>query len=414
MKSIIEHLRGKHPLVEDEVKMTMRGMVEILVVDSKTGEVVERRAPQKNLILNQGMDDFASQYLCDLFLYCVAGSGTTPTSVDSGTTTAARAGTTVTLSGGSFLFTNTATDAGKMLKWDSGEEARIVTVTSTTVCEVATSGTIAAGEFISYNTNQTGLTTELKRTQTYLTGAGNCDTTINAGAGTVAFKRTYDFSAEVGSVTYNEIGFSRVATVSNNLFSRILLSSGVALVSSQQLRVVYTLTVSFSPFTSTAVGASPITGWAGATGDKQIQYPNMAYVDTDGTTQKVSGFPHGAKAFEPSQVGSDVTAWLCTNTTACNSFGSNGPDRSSGALQSSASTNGSYTSLSFTRTKSAVFTVSQGNGTTWRTIVFGGILTNANVFTRQAYVYLMGSNQTKDSSHTLTLNLAITWGRTLA
>lgn len=402
-------------MVNQEIKMAMKGMVEIMVVDSRTGEVVERRKPQKNLILNQGMDDFASQYLCDLFLYCVAGSGTTPTSVDSGTTTAARAGTTVTLAGGSFLFTNTATDAGKMLKWDSGEEARIVTITDTTHAEVATSGTIAAGEFISYNTNQTGLTTELKRTNTYLTGAGNSDTTINAGAGTIAFKRTYDFTAEVGAVTYNEIGFSRVATVSNNLFSRILLSSGVALVSSQQLRVVYTLTVAFSPFSSTAIGASPITGWAGATGNAQVQYPNMAYIDTStGATEKVSGFVHAAKAFEPSQVGSGVTAWLCTDTTAFNSFGSNGPDRSSGALQSGSSTNGSYTSLSFTRTKSCVFTTSDGNGTTWRTIIFGGIPSNPNSFARQGYVYIMGSNQTKDNVHTLTLNLVLTWGRTLA
>lgn len=398
--------------VQVSVGMGMEGVVQCLVVDSKTGQVVREYAPQKNLILNQGMDEFATNNLCNLFLRCAAGTGTTPTADDSGTTVAVQATTTVTISGGSFTFTNTATDAGKMIKWDSGEEARIVTITDATHAVVANSATVGSGQFTVYRTNQTGLTTEVKRTSTYLTGAGNCETTVNAGAGSASHKRTYDFTAEVGSVTYNELGFSSNASAGANLFSRILLGAGVSLVASQQLRVVYTLTMTFTPFTPQTVAVSPITGIAGATGVQQCGYPATTGIltSTGATDQNIPNGASSASAseeLEPSRVTQGTT--LSTLTNAIQTFGSTGTSRT-GSIGTAGTLN-SYTSLSFTRTKVFVFSTSQGNGTTWRSFVMG----NSDGYTvTQGLIYLLDSNMTKDNTHTLTLNLVLTWGRTLA
>jgi hypothetical protein len=403
----------KPDIIRTGVAMGMEGVVQCKIVDSKTGQVVKEFPPQKNLILNQGMDELATNNLCNLFLRCAAGSGTTPTADDSGTTTAAQSGTTVTLSGGSFVFTNTATDAGKMIKWDSTEEARIVTVTDPTHAEVANSATVSAGQFTVYRTNQTGLTTELKRTGTYLAGAGNCETSVNAGAGSASHKRTYDFTAEVGSVTYNELGFSSNASAGANLFSRILLGAGVSLVASQQLRVVYTLTMTFTPFTSQTVGTSPITGIAGATGAQQCGYPaTTAILTSSGATDQSipagSTAPSASEELEPSRV--TQTMALSTVSTAFQTFGSTGVARN-GSLSGAGAFVGSYTALSFTRTKAWVFSTSQGNGTTWRSFILG----NGDGYTlTQGLIYLLDSNMTKDNTHTLTLNLILTWGRTLA
>jgi len=406
-------MKTKNITKEIGVGMGMEGVVQCLVVDSKTGKVIREYAPQKNLILNQGMDELATNNLCNLFLRCAAGSGTTPTRDDSGTTTAAQSGTTVTLTGGAFTFTNTATDAGKMIKWDTNEEARIVTVTDGTHAEVANSATVAAAEFAVFRTNQTGLATELKRTGTYLAGAGNCETTVNAGAGSGSHKRTYDFTAEVGSVTYNELGFSSNASAGANLFSRILLGAGVALVASQQLRVVYTLTMTFTPFTPATIAVSPITGIAGATGVQQCGYPATTAIltSTGATDQAIPNGLSGSTAseeLEPSRI--TQTTALSTVSTAIQTFGSTGANRS-GSLSGAGAFVGSYSALSFTRTKAWVFSTSQGNGTTWRSFVLG----NGDGFTlTQGLIYLLDSNMTKDNTHTLTLNLILTWGRTLA
>jgi hypothetical protein len=76
-----------------------------------------------------------------------------------------------------------------------------------------------------YNTNQTALAIETKRTNTYLTGSPNCQTTDTGTQ--IQARRTYDFSVEVGTVNYTEIGFSWTNTGANTTFSRILLPSPV-------------------------------------------------------------------------------------------------------------------------------------------------------------------------------------------
>lgn len=69
------------------------------------------------------------------------------TNYDGGDTTAEQAGTTVTLVGGNFRFVDTATDAGKLIKWPGGATATVVTVTDSTHAEVALNEANGPDEF---------------------------------------------------------------------------------------------------------------------------------------------------------------------------------------------------------------------------------------------------------------------------
>src|SRR5574337_1049881 len=128
-----------------------QGFVQCFVVDAATKQVVREYPVQKNLILNQGMDALATQLFADCMNYCSAGTGVTPTNDDSGTTTATQSGTSVTLAGGSFTFTNTGTDAGNGIKPDTGEEAMVVSVSSPTSVTVDRSASVSAGQFTVYS-----------------------------------------------------------------------------------------------------------------------------------------------------------------------------------------------------------------------------------------------------------------------
>lgn len=387
------------------VALSMYGKAQVKVIDAKTRRVVKEYPEQRNLILNAGMDLIASSPIASCFTHAAIGSGTTPTSDNGGVTTASQSGTTVTLSGGAFTFTNTATDAGKMIKWTSGEEARILTVTDATHCVVAAAQTVAAATFVVWRTNQTGLTTELKRTSTYLTGSGNCGSTVVSNS--FSHKRTYDFTAEVGSVTYNEVGFANTSTPGANLFSRILLGAGVSLTAGQAVRLIYTLTVSFTPNSATAITPSPISGWAGATGQVQIQLCNVSVINTSGTL--IAGGvlePHNSTAF-----GGFPCIVLTASSTTFNSFNTAGPVRTAliGDFSTSLLVNASYTALAFTRTRAYTFTVGQANFSNIRSI----FMCDTNI-SQQVLAYIIDADQTKDNIHTLTITITTTWTRVLA
>lgn len=151
------------------------------------GVIVRETDWKNNLILNQGLDAVASHLICDLFLYCAIGTGTTP---------AANA--------------------------------------------------------------QTGLDTEIARSNTYLTGAPNCTSTLAANV--LTHTRTFDFPIEVTGITYAEVGWSHSATIASNLNTRALFASPISVASGQSLRVVYQFVVTITPNTQRALTA-PITGW---------------------------------------------------------------------------------------------------------------------------------------------------------
>jgi hypothetical protein len=338
------------------------------------------------------------------------GTGTTPTNdtVDPATTFT-QAGTTVTLSGGTYNFTDTGTDAGKTIVWLDGTPgfvtARIVTVTSPTVCEVNTNVSQAGAAVHVYRTNQVGLTTEVVRTDDYLTDSGDCET-VKSGA-TVTHKRTFIFPAEAAPITYTELGISQTAAVGNNLFSRILLPVPVYLAATQQLKVAYSLQITVSPATPNAKTAN-VVGWPVAPsvttdGEEQIQYYGLAVVHESGATliPSIDGV-----ANEPGAVGNQSEIFLSTVSTAPATIGSAVDRTGTGSVTNTTSIS-DYTPLSFTRDKYVVFDVSEGNRSDWRSF---GLVRNLGTLDHNSYVFVFDEDQTKDSSHTLELRITFSWG----
>jgi hypothetical protein len=396
-------------MITKNISQACQGRMRWMVVDSKTQEVVRESGWIKNLILNLGMNRVAVNYYADCFTYCVAGTGVTPTNQASGATTAVQSGSSVTLSGGTFTFTDTATDAGKIIKWDSsGEEATIVTVISPTSVTVSNSASVGSNTFVVYLTQQTGLTTEVKRTNTYLTGLGNCGTTYVGATG--QHRRTFDFSAEVGTVVYTEVGFSWAASPGNNLFSRLLLPAPVTVNASQQLRIVYELWVTLVP-SSPASKTAIITGWSSTTGNEQVVGGGLATIATSGLTN--SSFP-GVYGNEPS-LGSNLGVYLSTDSSAPATFNT-GDDRSPNAAYTNLIAQ-AYVSDTYTRDKTAVFDLNTGNRSDWRSMGYGYHGPNvwfAYQSNYNCYVFVFDNPQEKLNTHTLTLTFRWSWSRVLS
>lgn len=389
-----------------------RGYVQCFVVDAATGKVVKECPRQPNLILNQGLDRVAVNLWADLFAYCSGGTGTTPTSESGGVTTAQQAGSTVSLAGGSFTFTDTATDAGNTIKWATGEEAQITSVTNPTTVIVNTSTSVGPGTFTVYRTNQTQLTTEVKRTNTYLTGTPYCGSTVTGNL--IAMRRTYDFTAEVGTVNYTEVAVGWSNTGLTNIFSRVLLSVPVSVTAGQQLRVTYQLEVTVLPsasFSKTAI----INGWPVAPavstdGVEAVQFIGLSQVTTSGSTTTTTD--SGQTASEPAQTGT-IGVFLSPDATAPAAFGSS-VNRSAGYAMNSATVAG-YIAGTYYVDKSTTFPVGSGNATNWRSMGFGSH--NPNLWfawNSTTMVFVFTEAQTKLNTHTLTLTWRFSWSRVLS
>ena len=107
--------------------------------------------------------------------------------------------------------------------------------------------------------SDTGLQSEAKRTTTYYTASGGCGYS-DTGA-TRKLWRTFDFSTESAGVNYSELGWSYSDSAGANLFSRTLISGGtVSLTAGQSLRVVYELSITVAPASTTTENLS-ISGW---------------------------------------------------------------------------------------------------------------------------------------------------------
>lgn len=232
-----------------QIGAELKGRVQVHVVNRK-GQVISTRPWQNNLILDQGMDYYGNKNtFANMMSYCAAGTGTTPTR-DVMDGTASQAATTVTLAGSTYTFSGG--DVGKWIGWAGGQQAKITAYVSGTQVTVNRSQTVSSGSATLYRCNQVGLATEAKRTNTYpsYTYTDGRGASASWGVGgppaVLTLRRTYDFTAEVGSVNYTEIGISPTATAGNNLFSRILLAGAVTVASGQQLRITYELAITIA------------------------------------------------------------------------------------------------------------------------------------------------------------------------
>lgn len=396
------------------IGQALQGKARLSVIDAKTKKVIRQLPWQKNMITNYGMNIYPTgtydRGWTNGFNYACAGTGLTPTTDDSGVTQATQAGTTVTLSGGAFTFTDTATDAGKVIKWDTTEEAMIVTVTSPTQVEVNVTQAVPAAEFTVYRTNQSAMATDVKRTASYVTGVGNCGTTFVTPA-SVLLRRTYDFTAEAGPVTYREIGLSHSSTVgSATLFSRIFLAVPLSLIAGQQLRLQYELGLSYTPATPQARTA-PITNWpvapiANQDGFEGIETTGGFYfINTSGNFDAGVGMPVGEAAGTQYLVLYNVdyalqpvpaTGYILNTGTGILYGYSNG-----------LMTADPYVTNSFTLTKYHAIPANLANSTAIKSIGLMGYNGNRCCAIR----FRFGLDQTKDSLHKLTIRYRWTWRR---
>ncbi len=138
----------------------------------------------------------------------------------------------------------------------------------------------------------TGLTSEAAtpRTNTYLTGSGNCGTSWVGQVGTM--RRTFDFAIETTNQVYTELGWSYSDSAGANLFSKTLISGGsVTVLAEQQLRVVYDVSITCAP-TGVQTANLTVAGWGTPAGTWALQANMFSEVETDGHSL-------GAGLFEP-------------------------------------------------------------------------------------------------------------------
>lgn len=236
------------------------------------------------------------------------------------------------------------------------------------------------------------LVTELNRTGTYLTGSGNCGTTDSGASRTL--RRTFEFSAESGSVNYRELGFAPNSTPTDNLFSRVLISGGtVSLVAGQNLRVVYDLKVTFSPNT-TQSGSITVAGWpvspaSNTNATWALQAIGISSIDSG------TGGGAGGNLFEPSTTGE---CECYTGNISISAFGNASTGGSAIPNSTISYTWGTYVPGTFTRSTSFSYaTAASFSSTAIKAFRYTSLYNNA-------LTIIFDQNQTKDNTHRLRYN----------
>lgn len=383
------------------MKQAASVLYRVSILDA-AGGLVRALPPKRNLILDQGLDGIAVRSWAASFAVAVVGTGTDPVRRASGAVTLARSGTTVTASAGFFV----AQDVGRLIKWDSGEETYVVSFTSGTEVEVADSGTITAGPATVWYVNQTALQTETKRSATYSTDGGANGSTFAAGV--LTHKRTFIFSAEVGTVTYREVGWSWDGSPGANLFGRDLLAgAGVTLVAGQQLKIAVELSVAYSP-TSATGWTNTIAGWS-EDGQTSLEWLGCATVAANGATTTATGDPTRA-ALDPSA--SDAFIVVTGDAAALISAQTALPSAIAGQTRKAAGTS-AYTAGNFYLDRSATFAVIEGNGAVRSIFIGNKIGTTPAEPAYSVCRVRLDADETKDSNHTLTITFRFSWGRIL-
>lgn len=176
------------------LSLTGRIKAQVLNAGIPVGEPIEAR----NLWLDQGLDNLASFFLCDLFRVCAKGTGITATTEDltasANTYSISLSGTTLTRTAGSRDFTSA--DIGKLAHFTSVSEFYITAITDTTHAVVSPAAPVALTnqKMVLYSVGQTALSAEVDRTQTYSQSAG--DNSTSDSTNTRTFQRSFIFDTE--------------------------------------------------------------------------------------------------------------------------------------------------------------------------------------------------------------------------
>lgn len=182
--------------------LSLKGFVKVDVVDH-LGKIVRPGRWQKNLLLNQGLNNLSTVLMADLFAYAVKGTDTLIMFEDvANTNTYTLSGTTLTRTAGARNFVD-PDDTGKLIRTTGGLECIIQTWSSSTVVQVEAVGSNPLTSFtnqniVLYSVQATGLATEVNRTNSYSSLAGE-NSTIDIG-NLRTMKRTFLFPAEAGNL----------------------------------------------------------------------------------------------------------------------------------------------------------------------------------------------------------------------
>jgi len=414
----------------------LEGRYRVQVVNDKTNEVEKDYGWHKNLILNIGMNRIGVQQvaLCDLSLYGIAGTGSRPNSITSSTSQASQSGTSIYLSNISGLpdFTSSysssvgtgsytaSVDVGDVIKFTDTTESMVTAITDGYHVEVTPSYTsVSEQTFTIWKTSQVALQKEVKRSNDYLTGAGNCGTTLVGNVQT--HRRTYDFTAETSAsaVNYSEVGVSWAATnypTTNSVFSRVVLPETVSVAVDYKLRLTYDLQITWTPESASYFTMS-VSGWpVDAMATQSIQTFLASTVDTTGAANAGTAVLDPSYDFRVSETYYQASMFASCNSAVLTAFNT-ATDRSSGSGYVNGAVEGNYVGNSFIRYKAGTLDLNSANSKTLHSIGFGQRSSANGWFpydvARQAFCVRFNDNQAKTNLQTLTLCWKWVWSRVL-
>lgn len=351
----------------------LRGRFFPMVVN-REGRVVRRYPMVENIIVDAGLNRIATTTYEACMRYCIAGTGTTtPTSTDT------------------ILSAQVLGDAG--------------------------------------------------HADTYLQNTSGANGTTLSGD-TFTHVRTYDFDYPSISTVYKEAGVtwnSSPYTVSfTPIFNHVLLNgaTGIVVDSSERLRITYELDITVSPITATAKGTIiTIPGPFTIGGNFTLEYfSNTAYMPlwSIQETGAQESFGYGSANLEPSLINDsggnrDLLFWVSDTDKSLpgtdpwnvvynasdHHWGQN-VGGSSASITTIAAVLGSYSSGSFTRSKTGTFTT--GSTLSNRRVIGAGTEGAGNTASESYTDYcgiaaVLDSVFTKSTSQQLVLTLAYTWDR---
>lgn len=408
----------------------LEGKYRAFVVDAKTNEVVwSHEDSVKNLILNNGLDQIAVRNIASVFTYAIAGTGTRENSFYSSGSTATVTGNLLVLTGSGTItdFTYspsgyaTLAEVGDAIKFENGVVVDVATVNPTTLILSQSLTSSISGSFTIWKTSQTGLQSEVKRSNTYVSGENGTSVLWNKAT----HFRTWDFTTETGSSqVYSELGVGWSALSNKTTFSRIRLPSPIIVDVGQKLRFRYELSASFGPTTPVSYSLSGSGGWplppaTNASGSLMI-HRITGSTGMGGTGHFISmvnssGAAYGNSHVEPFNEG--ATYFISDNYSPHPPF-TTGVSRAPTSLGLSGltATRLVYQTGSYTAYTKVSMTETQANSNIIRSVGFGESGYYSVAWDQKAICFsaLFDQPQTKRDTDTFEITFMFRWGRTLS
>ena len=180
------------------------------IIDAKTGIMVRELPRKSNLVMDSGLNEFATLAFVDLFADAIVGTGTNPVMRYSSPVTFTQSGNQVTASAPFFA----SSDVGYILKYGAqgagsgGAEQYITAFTSNVLVTVGSSAIVPSTLGAVWYVTQTSMQAPVKSTSSYASSGNGSLFATGSGTCSLTHTRIFNFSVETGTVTYNEVGWS--------------------------------------------------------------------------------------------------------------------------------------------------------------------------------------------------------------